>query len=154
MRELYFATNETLMQDPNPVQLNIERVHISPRYFGWKECLLWNLQCLGKVKAYIVYENEKLIHYSYVTKRCFKFPFLKAEDIEIGPCVTDEAYRGRGIYPEVLRQIVSSELRGGTAYMIISDTNTSSIRGVEKCGFIKTGDKISKTKTKRYLIDK
>jgi len=108
---------------------------------------------LGKVKAYVVYDGNTVIHKSFVVRGKEKFLFLKEADIEIGPCWTHPDYRGHGIYPVVLTRIIQEELAGkGTAYMIIHETNTASQRGVAKVGFKKTGDCIVKDRWKRHRI--
>lgn len=54
----------------------------------------------------------------------------------------------------MLRFIVKEELAdGGTAYMLIRETNEASQRGAAKAGFRKTGDKVKKDALKRYSIE-
>lgn len=133
--------------------IKITRERITPKLSGWKNAIQWNIATLGKVRAYVVYDQGTLIHFSYVVWGKEKFKFLKKDDIEIGPCWTHPTYRGRGIYPMVLTHIIQKELSGqGTAYMIIFDTNASSQRGVTKAGFRKTGDIVEKDMLKRYQI--
>ena len=75
-----------------------------------------------------------------------KFAFLKQNDYEIGPCRTDIDYRGKGIYPYVLKYIVNyfgSE--DSNFYMIVNENNASSRRGCEKAGFT-IADEVEKTK--------
>ena len=94
-------------------------------------------------KASIVYatsDSGDIMHSSYVIPRCIKFPFLQKYDYEIGPCVTNPQYRGRGIYPNVIKYICSNFTQEGAVfYMIVSANNTPSIRGIEKAGFEKCG---------------
>lgn len=136
-------------------QLEIKCQKITPKLGGWKNAVLWNMATLGKVKAYVVCENEKIIHFSYVAWGREKFRFLNTGDIEIGPCWTHPDYRGRGIYPAVLSHIIQKELAGGgTAYMIIHETNEASQHGVAKAGFTKNGAHVEKDFMKRYRICK
>ncbi|MBE6941078.1 MAG: GNAT family N-acetyltransferase [Ruminococcaceae bacterium] len=90
-------------------------------------------------KTTIVYAVDKdgsVMHTSYVVPRCMKFPFLRKGDLEIGPCATLPEYRGRGIYPAVLRHICKTFANEDTVfYMIVNDQNIPSIRGIEKAGF-------------------
>ena len=125
---------------------------ITAKLSGWKNAIQWNIAAMGKVKAYTVYANGEMIHLSYVVCGREKFRFLKKGDIEIGPCWTHPDYRGQGIYPVVLSHIVQKELAGGTAYMLIHETNEASRRGVAKAGFCKTGDYVEKDFLKRYRI--
>lgn len=152
-RELYTLTKAGLipieLKDDRKLKIKVERV--SPKFSGWVNALYWNVATLGKTKVYSVYDEEKVIHTSYVVRGKEKFAFLKKNDIEIGPCWTHPQYRGFGIYPAVLSSIIRNELAGGgTAYMIIREDNTASQRGVSKVGFEKTGEQVIKDRFKRH----
>lgn len=99
-------------------------------------------------KKYIVYyalsPDGKISHTSSVMTRCFKFRYLGKNDCEIGPCYTAKEFRGKGIYPKVLRYILS-DYQADTFYMTVNENNISSIRGIEKAGFECCG-KIKKSK--------
>lgn len=86
-----------------------------------------------KVKIFIALVDGNIAHFSYVIPKCYKFPFLERNDYEIGPCYTYPEYRGYGIYPTVLKKIISSE--SGNGFMLVSPDNKSSIKGIEKAGF-------------------
>lgn len=114
-RELYKVDQHSYIpvlthKDP-PVDLVIRR--LSPSIVGLKDALIWNVACLGRVKVYCLYDRNVLIHRSFVVRGKAIFPFLNKGDIEIGPCWTDSMYRGRGYYPYVISQIITSELVGG-----------------------------------------
>ena len=99
-------------------------------------------------KKYVIYyvlsPDGKVAHTSAVMPKCFKFRYLGEKDCEIGPCYTNKEFRGKGIYPKVLRCILS-DYEADTFYMMVSDSNNSSIRGIEKAGFEHCGE-ISKSK--------
>ena len=132
---------------------------INPRLAGsFVRAFYWNLLTAGKGKIYyILNESGEYIHTSYVIPRCSKFPFLRKgyHDIEIGPCMTDEGFRGQGLYPYVLSKIVEAELgEKDKAFMIVDDGNKPSIRGIMKAGFRRCGN-IEKTRVlKRYKVMK
>ena len=45
---------------------------------GFKLNLFWLFSTIGgKSKIYVCYDKNKPVHYSYVTEKCMKFPFLK-----------------------------------------------------------------------------
>lgn len=93
-------------------------------------------------------EQRIILHESYVIRRCYKFPFLTGGSIEIGPCATNKKWRGRGIYPSVLKAIVQTELSGNDmAFMIIDSENKASIKGVTKAGF----KRVSEVTKSKYL---
>lgn len=115
--------------------------------------LLFQIITLGKAKIFFVSEGENLVHRSYVIPKCSKFPFMGKEDYEIGPCFTYPKYRGKGIYPAVLKTICNRVGNEHTTfYMIVEDTNTPSIKGIEKAGFQKCGIVEITKFTKRYIL--
>lgn len=159
MYELYEATKQQLIPQTTTCEHNkIEVLKVTPRLAGTLKSIYWNIITFGKVRAYAIRDDTgRIIHSSYVIPRCYKFPFLRGgeyHDIEIGLCVTDPEYRGRGLYPYVLTDILCHKL-GETdrAYMIIDSDNISSIRGVMKTGFIRTAE-IKKKGFKQYVIIK
>lgn len=104
-----------------------------------------------KTKLFYVVEDNKLIHYSYLIPCCFKFKFLNDNDYEIGPCFTLNEFRGKGIYPTVLKKIITSVDAKSSLYMMVSSQNTSSIKGIEKAKFVKCG-LVKKTFMKNYKV--
>jgi GNAT superfamily N-acetyltransferase len=58
-------------------------------------------------------------------------------EIEIDGCFTFAEFRGRGLFPAVLRTMLDGARRDGVvrAYMHVAENNVSSIRAVEKVGF-------------------
>lgn len=59
----------------------------------------------------------------------------------IGDCYTSEQFRGKSIYPRVLRYIARDVAsRAGTSvYVLVSPANLPSVRGLEKAGFRRLG---------------
>ena len=114
-----------------------------------------NFWCLtyGKAKIYYVLsENDKIMHTSYLIPTCRKFAFMKKDEFQIGPCFTDKQFRGKGIYPAVLRHITSqNEYEGKMFYMLVFTENLPSIKGIEKAGFKRCGN-AKKTNAKRYVL--
>jgi len=67
--------------------------------------LLWYLTTMGRFSILILMDNETVVHYSYITPKVFRFPFMGKKDQQIGPCVTHADYRGKGIFTSVLKLI-------------------------------------------------
>lgn len=133
--------------------LNIKCERLSPKFCGWRKYIQWKIATLGKVKVYVVYDDEKIVHCSYAVWGKDKFRFLGKTDIEIGPCWTHLNYRGQGIYPAILSHIIQKELLdGGHAYMIIHDSNEASRRGVTKAGFQQIMVVLKRDVLRRYCI--
>ena len=115
--------------------------------------IYWFLLTSGKAKIYLIRDEKgEVIHSSYVIPKCMKFPFMGEQDIEIGPCATRPDYRGVGLYPYVLAEIIKNESqKHGKVFMIVDDKNVASIRGIEKVSFFVVAQ-IKKDWMKRYVI--
>ena len=102
-----------------------------------------SLLSYGKTKIYFAIDknNGNIIHSSCVIPRNFKYPFLKKGEYCIGNCKTEPAFRGRGIYPYVLKYIMGNN-PNLIFKMIIREDNTPSINGVKKAGFELTQEKV------------
>jgi len=94
--------------------------------------------------------NGGVVSFARVIGKIYKFPFMKKKSLHIGPCMTIPEYRGRGFYPMLLRKIQKDF--DTDLYMIVHESNLSSIRGVEKARFSLFG-KGHSTLLKRYEID-
>lgn len=118
--------------------------------------MLFQGMSFGRARIFYAESDEgEIAHTSYVIPKCLKFAFMKAGDFEIGPCFTAPASRGKGIYPTVIRAICKEFATDrNTLYMIVKESNTASIRGIEKAGFEKCGI-VKKSKIlKRYISEK
>lgn len=115
--------------------------------------ILFHVITLGSARLFYVQSiNGDLMHTSYVIPECIKFPFMSRGDYEIGPCYTYPAYRGKGIYSNVLYGICNKmKNTNPTFYMIVDEANEPSIKGIEKAGFVRCGV-VQKSKfIKRYF---
>lgn len=105
-----------------------------------------SLLTFGKTEIYFAEDRSgNLIHSAYVIPRNFKYPFLTNNEWCIGPCNTPENFRGKGIYPYVLRYILKRN-QDRDFCMFIREENISSQRGVVKAGFLLDDNKITGTK--------
>lgn len=98
--------------------------------------IFWFIITLGGYKIIYLKKNEIIIHYTHILPKFFKLPFLGFNDLEIGPSWTEEAYRGKGIFPNVIRYIVETfkdEKR--CFYMFSHVDNKSSQKAIQKAGF-------------------
>ncbi len=138
---------------PCPWKLAISDEHLTVKIMIVR-LIFWAMTNGRAEIVYVVSDDGDIMHTSYLIPKCYKFDFMGKYDFEIGPCVTKEKYRGNGIYPYVLKAITESYGNGTTEfYMIVSDDNISSIKGIEKAGFERCG-MVKKTKIfKRYLKD-
>ena len=119
--------------------------------------LRWTLISAFKLRVYYIEKDGVLVHSSFCTPRTFKFPFMKKNDFHIGPCFTDPSFRGRSIYPTVLRHIArlqKQKPKCGDLYMIIEENNTSSREGVKKAGFAEVAELYRKGRLRKYYVKK
>ncbi len=115
----------------------------------WFQCIT-----LGKAKLFCYRQNGELVHTSYVIPKCYKFPFLGKCDYEIGPCFTYPRFRGKGFYPLMLRYICANiGTEHSIFYMIVDESNLSSIKGIEKADFQRCGNVKVTRIMKMYQLD-
>lgn len=103
---------------------------------GFISRAMFSLCTLGRGRIIYVLDDDRIVHTSFLIPGCFKFPFMRKTDFEIGPCVTNAEYRGKGIYPFVLHYITNTfAAKNSNFYMIVNEDNCSSRKGCEKAGF-------------------
>lgn len=102
----------------------------------------WEFMCdvYDNVKDFYIAEaDESIEHISWVYYAGHPNRLLKlgANDVEIKYCLTLPQYRGRGIYPVVLKEIVKnlSQFNIFNTFICVKKNNISSIKGIEKAGF-------------------
>ena len=107
----------------------------------------------GKAMLFSAYSQENvLVHTSIAVPKCYKYSFCNKEDYVIGPCQTVPAYRGKGIYPCVIRHIMEVLGDENTVfYMVASQDNKKSIRGIEKAGLVECGTIQTVGLLKKYI---
>lgn len=112
--------------------------------------IYWLLNTFGKCWVYSIYKDSQIIHYSYVTKRCYKFPFMRNDDIQIGNCYTKVGFRGKKIYPFVVQEVINDfDMKNNShdVYMLIDQENSSSRKAMQSIGF----RVVQQVETKKYL---
>jgi len=107
---------------------------------------LWRLMSIahGHVKAPFVFTitgGGELVHYSVVLPALGRIPGMANRDLEIGPCWTAPAYRGRGLFQFAMRKVCSDLAAEGRAFwMICRSDNQPSKSAIQKVGFSLIGD--------------
>ena len=114
-----------------------------------KKKILFFLVSRGRYKICCVKNSDgELMHYSFIVPYCRKFSFMNKEDVVIGPCWTNEKFRGKGIYANALDYIamqVRQKNPQSNVYVLVREKNIQSTKGIQKSGFNPVG-KIQKTK--------
>lgn len=84
--------------------------------------------------CYAVIDNSMVIHQSWIFMNNLLASHLGMTNYHvIGNCITHENFRGRGIYPAVLRKIMIESERD--LILFVDSKNKSSIQGIKKAGF-------------------
>jgi RimJ/RimL family protein N-acetyltransferase len=88
----------------------------------------------------LIYRGDRLLHRSGVFPRYRRFPFMAEDDLQIGDVWTDAANQNRGLASFAIQQILRAKAKPGRSiWYIVDAANLSSIRIVEKLGFLRVG---------------
>jgi hypothetical protein len=91
---------------------------------------------MGRYRILYVMKGHKVLHYSFIIPKTFRFPFMGPNELEIGPCFTDIHYRGRGIYTRVLQLIPYIFKESAKTFWIYTvQSNIISQKAIEKSEF-------------------
>jgi RimJ/RimL family protein N-acetyltransferase len=83
----------------------------------------------------------RLVHCSGVFPRFPRFPFMAADDLQIGATWTDQGHRGLGLAVHAIVRIVRELGRPGRRFWYLTDaSNAASVRAVEKAGFSRVAE--------------
>lgn len=97
--------------------------------------------CL-KGKGYVVYtlyQHDRLIHYCGVAPRCFKYSFMKGDDLIIGPVWTAPENQRKGIAKTVIQKVLRDYACSPRTFWYVSrEENMESDQLVQSCGFQRT----------------
>ena len=86
--------------------------------------------------CYAVFIDNELAHTTWLFKNKLLTDQLGEKNVfTAGDSLTNEKFRGKGIYPYVLKFISREAEKPIVIY--VDENNTSSIKGIEKAGFIK-----------------
>jgi RimJ/RimL family protein N-acetyltransferase len=86
--------------------------------------------------ALLIYEGQRVVHYSGFTRRYWRFPFVADDDFQIGATWTDPPCRGKGLASLALQMVVATLAKPGRRlWYVVEDVNEPSIRVVEKARF-------------------
>ena len=102
---------------------------------------------------YLIYNEKKLIHRSVVSPRYFRFPFMTKDDLQIGDTWTAPEYRGKSLATFAAKDIVGLLRKPRRSFWyIVEQDNISSIKVIEKLGFINHGLGIRKKRMGLHLL--
>lgn len=85
---------------------------------------------------FLVRHDGVVVHRSVITPGYFRFPFMGANDLQVGDTFTEPAHRGKGLALFALQAILGADPATRRPYWyVVERTNRPSIRVVEKAGF-------------------
>lgn len=93
-------------------------------------------------RCYVFKDGDRIAHESWLVYDALlpaSFGFDPNLPV-IGRCVTHDAYRGRHLYPSMLR-LIAADIRNcrglERVFILVSPDNTASIRGIERAGSVR-----------------
>lgn len=95
----------------------------------------------------VIYSGERLVHYSGVFPRYFRFPFMNSRDLQIGDTWTDPDFRGLGLAGWAIKTALRACAAPGRSFWyVVEESNAPSIRVIEKArfGLVGTGQRVSR----------
>ena len=86
-------------------------------------------QFIIKLEGKVIHRS-KLFNSSYLLRNFgYRQPY-----VTVGDCHTDDKYRGKGIYPNVIHHILIQYRNTHDVYMLVAPTNIASIQGIKRAG--------------------
>jgi len=81
-------------------------------------------------------EGGRPLHVSCVFPRFFRFPFMAADDLQVGATFTEPGARGQGLAQRALIEAVQRLIRPGRSFWYLTEVaNRASCAVAEKAGF-------------------
>ena len=97
--------------------------------------IFWYIFTFGRYKIFYIFENQKMVHFSNVLPKIFKYSFMRKEDIQIANSYTDPLFRGNKLYPFAL-SIIAEEYADNAVWVGSRSDNSASLSGIKKAGYI------------------
>jgi RimJ/RimL family protein N-acetyltransferase len=143
--------NDTVKNIPFPEQiLGFEASIFEPKILNLSQekgtllkDIAWFILSFGQYKIVYLRDGNTIVHSSYLIPKNIRFPFMGKNDLQIGPCYTNENYRGKGIYTTVLKlipQVLAEPNR--TFWIFTTEHNFISQRAIERSGYLRIGSVI------------
>src|SRR6266545_7587596 len=108
-------------------------------WLSWKLLTWWVLFFVlgigaSRYRIFTVYSpDRRLVHYSLIFPKYFRFPFMNAADLQIGSTWTEPGFRGQGLAAYAVQEILRAERRPEQVYWyVVAENNLSSIHVAQK----------------------
>lgn len=136
---------EIRKQTPNPVVQDMHAMQMGKKKFYYFMVMTFLCRGFRRVfKEYDVVINNKIVSKAVLISKVPIYKFLPRKGIHVCYCETIPEERGKGYYP-LLLSYIQNDMPEKNLYMIVEETNTASIKGIEKSGFKRyaNGQKLS-----------
>ncbi|MEA5112122.1 hypothetical protein SDC9_36049 [bioreactor metagenome] len=102
---------------------------------SWKVNFLWYLFSRGNFSILILMDEKLVVHYSYLTPKVFRFPFMRKGDVQVGPCVTHASFRGKGVFSKVLELVPLLYPRSETIWTYTTEDDIAAQKAFKNAGY-------------------
>jgi RimJ/RimL family protein N-acetyltransferase len=101
----------------------------------------------------VIRDQQRVAHYSAAYPGFFRFPFMAADDLQIGAVWTEPEYRGRGLakigVDALLAEIGRRERK---VWYVVDEENAPSIRVAQNVGFSLVGAGVKQPRFRLSLL--
>lgn len=130
---------------PNPFVPGMSEMQIGKKKYLYYQIMTLLNRGLHRVfEEYDVIVDNKVVSKAVLISKVPVYKFLPKKGIHVCYCETIPEARGNGYYPMLLSYIQNDKTQKNL-YMIVEEHNLSSIKGIEKTGFVRyaLGDKLN-----------
>ena len=126
-------------QPPHPFIDKVDSMQMGRRRFWYFTIMTFLCRGIFRVfEEYDVIKDGIIVSKAVLISKVPLYRFLPRKGIHLCYCETIPEARGKGYYPMLLSYI-QNQHKGNNLYMIVDEKNISSIRGIEKAGFVRCG---------------
>lgn len=109
-------------------------------FFVWSIMYYLKLFRNDNYRIFLVYYDKKIVHYSVILPKHFKYPSMDNNDIQIGPIGTDIKHRRKGIASHAVGKIIETYKNLECKFWYLTrEDNIPSKEFIENLGFLKYG---------------
>jgi RimJ/RimL family protein N-acetyltransferase len=88
----------------------------------------------------VVYDGNTAVHYTGLMPRCVKFPFMGADDLQVGPAWTHDDHRRKGLLTHALGSLLTAHRKPNRSFWwVCRRENAASCAAIERAGFTLSG---------------
>ncbi len=159
-KNIVFKLGLSVVNDPIKPGIDIEtRIvpvnRVSSQQWRDLKCLqgwvnIWYLKLrYGSAKTFLLlaYVDTELVHVEWVVpseKISSRYPFVADDSYSIISCLTEERFRGLGIFSSQIQKVVEQDVPAKVFWIWSEPSNRPSLRAIRKAGGVKAGEFVQK----------